>query len=93
MLMFPPQRQYHHNLRSTDGLIILANWLETGAILVHYQPSYKNSHTMKPSDPLLLTDVALSWGMCPAGKFDTFGHPGISQIDHAIGEPSADTGS
>jgi hypothetical protein len=48
--MFPPRRRYHHNLWSTDGLTILANWFEIVAILVHYQPSYDTLHTMKPSD-------------------------------------------
>ena len=38
MLMFPPWRRYHHNLRSTDGLTVLA-WIEIVAILVHYQSS------------------------------------------------------
>ena len=38
MLMFPPRRWYHHNLQLTDGLTILANWLEIVAILVHHQP-------------------------------------------------------
>jgi hypothetical protein len=70
ILMFPPRRQYHHNLRSTDGPTILANWLEIVAFLVHYQPSYNTSHTMEPSDPLLLADVALRCGMYPAGKVD-----------------------
>jgi hypothetical protein len=58
MLMSLFQRWYHHNLQSTDGLTILANWLGIVTILVHYLPSYNTSHTMKPSDPLLLTDVA-----------------------------------
>ena len=68
MLMFPPLRRYHHNLRLTDGLTILANWLEIVTILVHYQPSYNTSHTMKLSDPLLLADDTLCSGMYPAGK-------------------------
>ena len=50
MLMFPPQRRYHHNLPFTDGLTMLANWLEIVAILVHYQSSYNTSLTIKPSD-------------------------------------------
>ena len=62
-----PRRRYHHNLRSTDGLTILANWLEIVTILVHYQPSYNTSHTLKPSDPLLLADITLCCGMFPAG--------------------------
>ena len=32
---------------SADGLTILANWLEIVTILVHYQPSYNTSLTMK----------------------------------------------
>ena len=55
--------------RSPDGLTVLAS-IEIVAILVHYQPSYKTSHTMKPSDPLLLADVTLRCGMYPAGKND-----------------------
>ena len=53
----PTRSRYHHNLWSTDGLTILANWLEIVAILAHYQPSCKTSHTMKSSDPLLLAYV------------------------------------
>ena len=54
MLIFPPQRQYHHNLQWTDGLTILAIGIGTVAILVHCQPSYNTSHTMKPT---LFNDV------------------------------------
>ena len=96
MLMFPPRRRYHHNQRSTDGVTILANWLEIVTILVHYQPSYNTSHTMKPSDPLLLADVTLHCVMYPAGKVDISQHlaiPGFPQSDHTVGKPSADTGS
>ena len=81
----PSSKWYHHNLRSTDGLTISANWLEIVAILVHYQPSYNTSHTMKPSDLLLLVDVALRCGMYPAGKVDISQHlvtPGLLQSDH-----------
>ena len=47
MIIFPPWRQqYHHNLRLSDGLIVLA-WIEIVAILVYHQPSYNTSHTMK----------------------------------------------
>ena len=94
MLMFPARRQYHHNLRSTDGLTVLAR-IEIVAILVHYQPSYNTSHTMKPSDPLLLTDVALRCRMYPAGKVDISRHlatPGFLQSDHTVGEPCAYAG-
>jgi hypothetical protein len=96
MLMFPPQRRYHHNLQLTDGLTILANWLEIVAILVHYQPSYNTSHTMKPSDPLLLFDIPLRCGVYPAGKVDISQHLatlGFPQSNHTVGEPSADAGS
>ena len=69
MLMFPSRRRYHHNLRSTDGLTILANWLEIAAILVHYQPFYITSHTMKHSYPQLLADGALYAGCILQTKF------------------------
>ena len=51
---------------------------------------------MKPSDPLLLTDVALRCKMYPAGKFDISWHlatPGFPQSDHTVGELSANAGS
>ena len=51
---------------------------------------------MKPSDPLLLADVALRCGMYPAGKVYISQHlaiPGFPQSDHTVGKPSADTGS
>ena len=35
------------------------------------------SHTMKPSDPLLLADVTLHCGMYPAGKVDISQHLAI----------------
>ena len=57
------------DLRLTDGLTVLAR-IEIVAILVQYQPSYNTSHTMKPSDPLLLLDVTLHCRMYPAGKVD-----------------------
>ena len=77
----PAPKWYHHNLRLTDGLTISDNWLEIVAILVHYQPSYNNSHTMKPSDPLLLADVALRCRVYPADKVD------ISQLLATPGFP------
>ena len=95
MLLFPPWRWYHHNLWSTDGLTILA-WIEIVAILVHYQPSYNTSYTMKPSDPLLLADVTLRCRMYPAGKVDISQHlaiPGFPQSDHTVSKPSSDAGS
>ena len=48
MLMFPPLRRYHHNLRLTDDLTVLAR-IEIVAILVHYQPCYYFSHTHNES--------------------------------------------
>ena len=51
---------------------------------------------MKPSDPLLLADVALRCGMYPAGKVDISQHlatPGFPQSDHTVGKLSADAGS
>ena len=51
---------------------------------------------MKPSDPLLLADVALRCGMYPAGKVDIYQHlaiPGFPQSDRTVGKSSADTGS
>ena len=54
----PARKAVSSNPRSTDGLTVLA-WIEIVAILVHYQPSYNTSHTMKPSDPLLLANVTL----------------------------------
>ena len=63
----PTPKAVSSDLRSTDGLTVLAR-IEIVTILVHYQPSYNTSHTMKPSDPLLLTDVTLHCGMYPAGK-------------------------
>ena len=57
------------------------------------QPSYNTSHTMKPSDPLLLADVTLRCGMYPAGKVDISRHlaiPRFPQSDHTVSKPSAD---
>ena len=61
-----------------------------GTILQHF------THTMKPSDPLLLPDVTLCCKMYPAGKVDISRHlaiPGFPQSDHTVSEPSADAGS
>ena len=54
------------------------------------------THTMKPSDPLLLANVALRCGMYPAGKVDISGHlaiPGFPQSDHTVSKLSTDPGS
>ena len=51
---------------------------------------------MKPSDPLLIADVTLRYGMYPAGKVDISQHlaiPEFLQSDHTVSKPSADTGS
>ena len=48
---------------------------------------------MKPSDPLLLTDVTLHCGMYPAGKVDISQHIailGFPQSDNTVGKSSAD---
>ena len=53
-------------------------------------------HTMKSSDPLLLADVTLRFGMYPAGKVAISRHlatPGFPQVDHTVGKLSADSGS
>ena len=51
---------------------------------------------MKPSDPLLLADGTLWFGMYPAGKVDISKHlaiPGIPQSNHTVSKPSVDAGS
>ena len=58
---------------SSNGMTVLAR-IEIVAILVHYQPSYNTSHTMKPSNPLLLANVTLRCRMYPAGKVDISQH-------------------
>ena len=60
---FPAPMGISPYLRSTDGLTVLSR-IEIVAILAHYQPSYNTSHTMKPSDPLLLANVTLRCRMC-----------------------------
>ena len=66
---FPTPKAVSSNLRSTDGLTVLA-MIEIVAILVHYQPSDNTSHSMKPSDPLILADVTLRCRMYLAVKVD-----------------------
>ena len=69
--------------------------IEIIAILVHYQPSYNTSHTMKFSDPLLLADVTLLCKMYRAGKVDissSLAIPGFPQSYHTVGKPSANAG-
>ena len=78
MLMFLPQRRYHHYMQTTDGITVLVT------ILVHYQPSCNPSHTMKvpydtqwptaaPQWPLVLRDVSCmqSW------QLSTPSHPKV----------------
>jgi hypothetical protein len=51
---------------------------------------------MKPSDPLLLADGTLHFGVYPADKVAISWHlatPGFPQCDHTVGKLSADTGS
>ena len=64
----PAPKAGSFNLTVTDGLAVLAR-IEIVPILVHYQPSYNTSLTMKPSDLLLLANVTLCCGMYPAGKW------------------------
>ena len=53
-------------------------------------------HTqMRPSDPLLLSNVTLHCGLYPAGKVDISQHlamPRFLQSDHIVGKPIADAG-
>ena len=92
----PAPKGVSSNLRSTDGVTVLAR-IEIVAILVHYQPYYKTSHThtMKPSNALLLADVTFCCRMYPADKVDISQHlaiPGFPQSDHTVGKLSADAG-
>jgi len=48
------------------------------------------THTMKPSDPLLLADVTLHCGVYPTGKVDISRH---LAIPGSVGKPSADASS
>ena len=78
----------------TDGLTVLAR-IEIVTVLVHYQLSYNTSHTMKPSDQVLLADVTLRCRIYPAGKVDVFQHLailGFPQSNHSVSKPSADAG-
>ena len=91
----PTPKAVSSDLQSTDGLAKLAR-TEIVAILVHYQPFYNTSHTMKPSDPLLLSQVTLRCWMYLAGKVDISQHlavPGFLQSDYTFGKPSVDAGS
>ena len=56
----PAPKAVSSDLRSTDGLTVLAR-IEIVAISVNYQQSYNTSHTTKPSDSQLLADVTLKF--------------------------------
>ena len=59
-------------------------------------PKTLRTHTMKPSDPLLLADGALRCRMYPTYKAaisQYLGTLGFPQCDHTIGKLSADAGS
>ena len=58
----------HENVSAPKA--VLAQ-IEIVPILVHYQPSYNTSHTMKPS---VLADGTLCCGMYPASKVDISQH-------------------
>ena len=54
-----------------------------------------STHTMKPSDPLLLADDILCCGMYPAGKVAISQYlaiPGFPQCDPTVGKLSEDPG-
>jgi hypothetical protein len=54
------------------------------------------THTMKPSDPLLLDNGTLRCGMYPTGKVAFSQHlviPGFPQCVHTVGKLSAGLGS
>ena len=58
-------------------------------------PITLHTHTMKPSDPLLLTYCNLRFGMYPAGKVAISQHlaiPRFPQNDQTVGKLSADAG-
>ena len=59
MLMFPLRRRYHHNLQSTDGLTILANWLER-LVALRDVSCRQSWHLSTPSHPR----VPPEWPYC-----------------------------
>ena len=68
----------------------MPNWYTINHPTPHF------THTMKPSDPLLLADGTLRCGMYPEGKVAISQHlatPGFPQSNHTVGKLSADTGS
>ena len=82
----PAAKAVSSDLRSTDGLTVLPR-IEIVAILVHYQPFYNTSYTMKPSDPLLLVDVTLRSKMYAAGKVDISPSPGSPRVTILLARP------
>ena len=69
----PAPKAVSSDLQLTDGLTVLVR-IEIVTVLAHYQPSYNTSHTVKPSDLLLLADVTLHCRIYPAGKVDISQH-------------------
>ena len=70
------------------GIVCLISTLST--ILQHC------THTMNPSDPMLLADGTLRCRMYPAGKVAISRHlanPGFPQFDHTVSKLSLDAGS
>ena len=61
----PAPKAVSSDLRSADGLTVLARIVSWYTI---NHPTTLHTHTMKPSDSLLLADVTLRCGMYPAGK-------------------------
>ena len=62
--------KFEEFLRSSSAGHLTVSLIRGDCVYLHYQPSYNTSHTMKPSDPMLLADVTLRSGMYPAGKID-----------------------
>jgi hypothetical protein len=93
-------RNVHVNVpapKAVSSLSAIDRWSDYIGHLVGDSRHLGNtSHTMKPSDPLLLAYVTLRCGMYPEGKVDISQHlviPGFPQSDHTVGKPSADAGS
>ena len=87
----PAPKAASSDLQSTDGLTVLAR-IEIVAILVHYQPSYNTSQTMKPSDPLC-TAGCIQQAKLTSLDSQHLAIPGFPQSDHTVGKPRADVNS
>ena len=88
----PTPKEVSSDLRSTDGLTIgqdrdSCHIGTLSTILQHF------THTMKPSDPLLLADVTLRCGMYPAGKVDISRHLATPRLTSFDSAKSEDNGS